>query len=326
MSSSLPQRTTLTFSSRYLQKRLSHKERQIILVVSPIYLEGLLGVYFVLYGIGVSHMTQFFFPDDYTEGKHCIGFHFSKTTFNFSDREKGGDGVEIYGDPTYDIYIGSPAAISESNGFSYQTANYGILGDILISGGGVNEMAKLFGGGGDSSKVSLPGSNNASAANMITNMLQRASKGSAMSNMISAFTRTSPNIREEQLFSQPEFRSFTFSIEMMPRSSSESLAMNNIIKAFRNASHPSLTEDNLRFIFPDELKVKYYAAGTDTDIFPRIGKAVVTNFDVSYGAEGVVKVFEDGSPTAARMTIGIKEVQLNNRVSDTIPSPNTGQL
>ena len=265
-------------------------------------------------------MINLNFPADYDEATHTLGFHFSKTTYNFSDTERAGDGYEILGDPTADIYIGSPAIISESNGFSYQTANYGILGDVLIAGGGANELAKLFGGAASNAgSMNLPGSTPASAGNMVANMLQRSAKGSAMSNMLSAFTRSTPNIREEQLFSQPDFRSFTFTIEMVPKSMGESRSMNDIIKAIRYMTHPDLTSDNLRFIFPDELKVKYYANGNATDIFPRIGKCVVTNFDVSYGSEGMVKVFPDGSPVSATMTITVKEVQLNNRKTDTIP-------
>jgi hypothetical protein len=260
------------------------------------------------------------FPEDISYATHTIGFHFSKTTYNFSDTERAGNGYDILGDPTVDIYIGSPTIIAESNGFSYQTANYGILGDILIAGGGANELAKLFGGeAANANNVNLPGSTPASAGNMIANLLQRGGKGGAMSQMMSAYTRSSPNIREEQLFSQPDFRTFTFTIEMMPKSPDESKTMNDIIKAIRHVSHPNLTDDNLRFIFPDEVKIKYYANGNDTDIFPRIGKAVVTNFDVSYGTESVLKVFPDGSPVSATITITVKEVQLNNRKTDTIP-------
>ena len=260
------------------------------------------------------------FPSDIHHATHTIGFHFSKTTYNFSDTERAGDGYDILGDPTADIYIGSPTIIAESNGFSYQTANYGILGDVLISGGGADELAKLFGGAaGSAGNVSLPGSTPASAGNMIANLLQRGGKGGVMGQMMSAFTRSSPNIREEQLFSQPDFRSFTFVIEMMPKSVQESRAMNDIIKTIRHLTHPDLTEDNLRFIFPDEVKVKYYANGTDTDIFPRIGKGVVTNFDVSYGTESMLKVFPDGSPVSATLTLTVKEAQLNNRKTDTIP-------
>ena len=261
-----------------------------------------------------------FFPSDIHDATHTIGFHFSKTTYNFSDTERGGDGFDILGDPTADIYIGSPAIMAESNGFSYQTANYGILGDILIAGGGADELAKLFGGeASNASNVNLPGSTPASAGNMIANLLQRGGKGGAAGNMMSAFSRSSPNIREEQLFSQPDFRSFTFVMELVPKSPEESRAMNNIIKAIRHLTHPDLTPDNLRFIFPDEVKVKYYANGNDTDIFPRIGKSVVTNFDVSYGTESVLKVFPDGSPVSATLTLTVKEVQLNNRKTDTIP-------
>ena len=92
-----------------------------------------------------------------------------------------------------------------------------------------------------------------------------------------------------------------------------------IYREARHLTHPDLTPDHLRFIFPDEVKVKYYANGSDTDIFPRIGKSVITNFDVSYGTESVLKVFPDGSPVSATLTLTVKEVQLNNRKTDTIP-------
>jgi hypothetical protein len=68
------------------------------------------------------------------------------------------------------------------------------------------------------------------------------------------------------------------------------------------------------------VKVKYYVNWQDTDLLPRIGKAVVTSFAVNYGAAGLVKIFPDGSPTNVTLSITIKECQLNNRKTDTIPN------
>ena len=46
---------------------------------------------------------------------------------------------------------------------------------------------------------------------------------------------------------------------------------------------------------------------------------MVTSFSVNYGAAGLVKIFPDGSPTNVTMSVTIKECQLNNRKTDTIP-------
>ena len=277
-------------------------------------------------------MADYFFPhEDKAWASHAIGFHFSKTTFNFSDTERAGDGYDILGDPTHNIFIASPAMIEESNGFQYSTANYGVIGDLMSLGGAGDNLATLFSGGeiGAANAQPLEGS---AGPNMVANLLQRSAGNSVMSNMMSAMTRTTPNVREEQLFAQPDFRTFTFTFDLFPRTEAESLALNDIIKAMRSASYPNLTSDNLRFIFPDEVKVKYYVNWQDTDIFPRIGKAVVTSFSVNYGAAGLVKIFPDGSPTNVTLSVTIKECQLNNRKTDTIPNmthknndPGTGE-
>ena len=263
-------------------------------------------------------MADIFFPhEDKAFASHAIGFHFSKTTFNFSDTDRAGEGHTILGDPTHNIFIASPAMIEESNGFQYSTANYGVLGDLMSLGGAGDNLATLFGGGGVGKAASIPGGG---GANMVANLLQRSAGNSIASQMMSASTRTTPNVREEQLFAQPDFRTFTFTFDLFPRSEDEATALNEIIMVMRSASYPDLTADNLRFIFPDEVKVKYYLNWNDhRDLFPRIGKSVVTSFSVNYGAAGLVKVFYDGSPTNVTLTLQIKECQLNNRKTDVIP-------
>jgi len=262
-------------------------------------------------------MADYFFPhEDMTWASHAIGFHFSKTTFNFSDTERAGEGYEILGDPTHNIYIASPAMIEESNGFQYSTANYGVVGDLMALGGAGDNLATLFSGGEIGQAQNIPGG---AAPNMVANLLQRSASNSVTSQVMSSMTRTTPNVREEQLFAQPDFRSFTFTFDLFPRTQAESQALNDIIKVLRSASYPNLTEDNLRFIFPDEVVVKYYLNFQPTDLFPRIGKSVVTSLSVNYGAAGVVKVFPDGSPANVTLSMTIKECQLNNRKTDAIP-------
>ena len=199
----------------------------------------------------------------------------------------------------------------------------------MALGGAGDNLATLFSGGEIGQAQNIPGG---AAPNMVANLLQRSASNSVMGKLMSAYTRTTPNVREEQLFAQPDFRTFTFTFDLFPRTQAESHALNNIIATIRSASYPNLTEDNLRFIFPDEVKVKYYVNGRDTDILPRIGKAVVTSLSVNYGAAGIVKVFPDGSPTNVTISMTIKECQLNNRKTDTIPdmtdfnnSPGTGE-
>ena len=262
-------------------------------------------------------MADYSFPhEDIYYSSHAIGLHFSKTTFNFSDTERAGEGYDILGDPTHNIYIASPALIEESNGFQYSTANFGVVGDLMALGGAGDNLATLFSGGEIGQAQNIPGG---AAPNMVANLLQRSASNSVMGQMMSSMTRTTPNVREEQLFAQPDFRSFTFTFDLFPRTEAESQALNDIIKVLRSASYPNLTEDNLRFIFPDEVVVKYYLNFQPTDLFPRIGKAVVTSLSVNYGAAGIVKVFPDGSPTNVTISMTIKECQLNNRKTDTIP-------
>ena len=262
-------------------------------------------------------MADYFFPHtDIAWASHAIGFHFSKTTFNFSDTQRAGNDYDILGDPTHNIFIASPAMIEESNGFQYSTANYGVIGDLMSLGGAGDNLATLFSGGEIGAAAQQSGS---STPNMVANLIQRSAGNNVMSQLMSATTRTTPNVREEQLFAQPDFRTFTFTFDLFPRSEKESIALSNIIKIIRSSSYPDLTEDNLRFIFPDEVKVKYYLNWQDTDELPRIGKAVVTSMAVNYGAAGLVKVFPDGKPSNITLSITIKECQLNNRKTDSIP-------
>jgi len=264
------------------------------------------------------------FPDqDAADATHTIGFHFHETTFNFSDVDGGGQGIETYGEPTWNVFITAPAIISEANGFQYSTANYGMLGDIMSMGGAGDNLASLFSGGDIVDAKNVPSS---STPNFVGNLLQRSAGNSVMSNMMSAMSRTTPNVREEQLFAQPDFRQFTFNFDLFPRTENESIILNKIIKVFRSCSYPSMTEDNLRFIFPDEVAIRYYLQNNqmNEDRLPIIGKSVVTSLSVNYGGAGIVKLFQDGSPANVNLTLTIKECKLNNRKSDVIPDMSYG--
>jgi hypothetical protein len=110
-------------------------------------------------------------------------------------------------------------------------------------------------------------------------------------------------------------RTFTYTFDMAPRNEQEAAEIQNIIQVFRFHMTPELRGNQSRFIgLPSEFDIHYMflskdGVASENTFYNKIATCVLTNCAVNYTPNGV-KSFEDGGPTATRMTLTFKEKEM----------------
>lgn len=128
------------------------------------------------------------------------------------------------------------------------------------------------------------------------------------------------NPRVEVLFSTTPQRQFAFEFLMAPKSEAESRSMKAIIDTLRFHSAPELsgaigvprTDFSLIpvFIPPAQFDISFYTKGVENTNIPRINTCVIERIEVDYAPTGVYSTFRNGHPVAARLSIGLREVEI----------------
>lgn len=103
--------------------------------------------------------------------------------------------------------------------------------------------------------------------------------------------------------SQP--RSFSFSFDFIPNNKEEAENIKSIIKIFKTYSLPSTVVSGTALLSPSMFDI---TIGNElmNDLI-RMNSLVLTNIDVSFGAEGDMQLFYDGTPKMITMSLSFKE-------------------
>ena len=168
----------------------------------------------------------------------------------------------------------------------------------------------------------------------IEGMLKKASTGAGsyasqgLVNVVSGLTPASPNQllglargrvynpNVELLYDQPTFRPFTFQFDFVPKSASETLAMNNIIRNFKAYSAPEDLKNGM-FKLPYVWQVEYHIGGSGevNQFMNRFKPAACTAVAVqaNQGTDMHVSHMTDGSPIQTSMSLNFMEVEIITR-------------
>jgi hypothetical protein len=126
------------------------------------------------------------------------------------------------------------------------------------------------------------------------------------------------NPRVEVLFSRTTLRQFVFEFLFAPRNQQESDNMEKIIRTLRFHSAPEIdpTFGGITFIPPAEFDITFYHQGIENRKIPRINTCVMDRIEVDYAPQGEYSTFSNGHPVAARLSLGMREVEVlhKNRV------------
>lgn len=220
----------------------------------------------------------------------------------------GGDVREFLAIPRFTRRIKESIALFMPTPVIYNTQND--YQEISLSALGTGLAAQLGGiVGGFVGAARGGGAGGEAGANIGTAL------GSAGGNLIrngAMLARYPINPRVEVLFSRTSLRQFVFEFLFAPRNERESQSMERIIRTLRYHSVPEIdpTFFGATFIPPAEFDVTFFHRGVENTRIPRINTCVMDRIEVDYAPQGEYATFKNGHPVAARLSLGLREVEI----------------
>ena len=127
-------------------------------------------------------------------------------------------------------------------------------------------------------------------------------------------TRTVTNPHMELVFNSVNPRAFSFEFLLKPRSEEESKAIRDIIKKFKVAAHPKLSQGKKYYEFPHEFDIKYHFKQGENEFVNKIARCACTGINVAYGdGQGGFKTFDSGAPASVSLSLSFHELELLTR-------------
>jgi hypothetical protein len=135
---------------------------------------------------------------------------------------------------------------------------------------------------------------------------------SGVSTVVLSKTRRAANPQMEALFKTPNLRVFNFSWNLIPLTSQDSSSIKSFVKEVRQNIYPTVAGASAAttLTFPSEFTFQFQSrglsSGTPNTIFETMS-SVITEFTVSYGAQGMFGTHEDGLPTQVTINMTVQE-------------------
>ena len=242
------------------------------------------------------------------------GTSINQTTFNTGKKFMGVITEALITTPQYDqmvsIYLPVCTKINNEDTFSYEDESFKMLN------GAIEAIA------GETSDKAAQG------VDLVGSLAADKMGAGAEKNLVRG---TLLNPRLEKMFKQKDFRTFSFSWEMYPRSEDESQAIHDIIETFRYHAHPSI-DDNGRgeksdvevmFRVPAEFEVRFLSTNPKAGVsgfvenpyIPKIGRCALTNISVDYTPQSVFATLKNNAPVGVIFNLTFTEMGLLTRDS-----------
>ena len=126
------------------------------------------------------------------------------------------------------------------------------------------------------------------------------------------FTRATGKVLNqnlELLFSGPGLRTFNYNFRFTPREDTEARMVRSIIKMFKKAMAPRLSDKKLFLESPHVFKLKYYYKnGQEHPYLNKIKTCALTNFNIQYAPDGSYMTYDDGSMTSYTVNMSFGEL------------------
>ena len=116
----------------------------------------------------------------------------------------------------------------------------------------------------------------------------------------------------EIFFDSPSPRNFTFDFKMSPRNAQEALAIQQIVRTFKQYVAPSLNDTGANgryWDYPAYFLIEYWNA----EQLHLLKRCALQNITVNYSATGTNHTFYDGAPIQTDMTLQFMESELITR-------------
>ena len=208
-----------------------------------------------------------------------------------------------------------PPNVEDNTTAGYNDFRTGMAG--FLAAGGSKALAQ----GGDAAAItqsvldSAEGLIGKAGQKIVSEIAEVALGAEGANELINKAFGVADNPYMEVLFDAMALRTFTYTFNMAPRNEQEAAEIKNIIQVFRFHMTPELRGNQSRFIgLPSEFDIHYMflskdGVASENTFYNKIATCVLTNCAVNYTPNGV-KSFEDGGPTATRMTLTFKEKEM----------------
>ena len=187
-----------------------------------------------------------------------------------------------------------------------QKANYGEAEIGLLVAGAIASYNTVSGGLGNIDLGSVADTLKKEGGNTVAKALEGAGATGAVAAKAIASGETTNN-RTEMKFEGIDRRSFQFTFRLLPRSSKEAEAIQQIVTLFRYHSMPGFTDDMLGRTLkaPSTFDIQYYPQ----EHLHRIGTSALEAVDVKFGGDRP-QFFKDNQPTETELTLTFKELDI----------------
>lgn len=118
------------------------------------------------------------------------------------------------------------------------------------------------------------------------------------------------NPQLEVLYKGSKNREFVYQFKFVPRSKTEALELETIIRTLRYHASPEYAASLSRsryFVPPSEFEIEFFIGNRRNIHLPRISQAVLTNIDVNYSAGGPYSTYYDGTPVEISVQLSFTE-------------------
>ncbi len=130
----------------------------------------------------------------------------------------------------------------------------------------------------------------------------------------SAMRRVVANPRKEQLFSEPNQRTFSFTFNFVPKTEEDSRAAKDVINTFKLHAAPKLREGSYNLLsYPSEFEIIYFGPEGQNHWLNTIKRCALTSISVNYQNAAVISMFNNGAPTNMEVTLDFAEMELLHR-------------
>ena len=219
------------------------------------------------------------------------------------------------------IALYMPPNIEANYKFNYKNSDTGIAGTLMQTAGVIGEGQSLtdyISSQANTANLNTVASSigeimGAKGALKITSFLGAGDPVGQLNKMINE----APNPALEAIFSNVDFRTFSYNFRFTPRSENEVRIVDDIVRLFKFHASPErmFGEKVGRHLrMPSEFDIFYMYQGTQNTWFPMIHSCVCTGVDVKYGPSGEQQNFRpiDGSPppTETNMTLQFTETEI----------------
>lgn len=132
-----------------------------------------------------------------------------------------------------------------------------------------------------------------------------------ISQLVSKLSGRVINKRQEQLFSNMEFRAHQFTYLFIPRTETESNKITEIIMTFKRHMHPELSEGTgaSLLITPAEFDIEFRYGMEENTVLSRVATCALKGFDVNYTAIGEFVAFE-GTKNPVAISIDMTFIEM----------------